>query len=99
MLENHMHIPYVIDNVNNRLADVLNYLLSQKSGQQMDVATAYFSVRGFQQLRHTLPNLRHFRLLLGDEPQAAGDVGLRPDARSFLRGELNAEPLAASTQQ
>ena len=94
-----MRNPCVIDVVNNRLANVLHYLLTQQPGQQTDIATAYFSVRGFQQLRDTLPNLRHFRLLLGDEPQAAGDVGLRPDGKSFLRGELNAEPLSATTQQ
>jgi hypothetical protein len=27
------------------------------------VASAYFSIRGFEQLRSTLPDVRHFRLL------------------------------------
>jgi len=48
-------IPYVIDNIETRLADVLNYLLQRQSGQQVDVATAYFSIRGFEQVRTTLP--------------------------------------------
>jgi hypothetical protein len=58
-----LRIPYVIDNLETRLADVLNDLLRQQSGQQVDVASAYFSIRGFEQLRSTLPDVRHFRLL------------------------------------
>jgi hypothetical protein len=38
-----MRIPYVIDNIDHRLADILNYLLGRQSGQQVDIATAYFS--------------------------------------------------------
>jgi hypothetical protein len=53
-----MRIPYVIDNIEYRLADVLNYLLQREQGQQVDVATAYFSIRGFAQLRDTLPLIR-----------------------------------------
>lgn len=39
-----MHIPYVIDNIEHTLAEVLNVLL-QDEGRQLDVATAYFSSR------------------------------------------------------
>src|SRR6266511_2601998 len=63
-----MRIPYVIDNIDHRLADILNYLLGRQSGQQVDIATAYFSIHGFQQLRTTLPSVRRLRLLLGDKP-------------------------------
>jgi hypothetical protein len=63
-----MRIPYVIDNVEHRLADVLNGLLAEQPGRELDIATAYFSVRGFEQVRETLPGVRHFRLLLGDQP-------------------------------
>lgn len=35
-----MRIPYVIDNVETRLADVLNYLLERHMGQQVEIATA-----------------------------------------------------------
>lgn len=94
-----MRIPFVIDNIEHRLADVLNHLLNAQPGQQFDVATAYFSLRGFQHLRATLPNVRHFRLLLGDTPQSGSDVGVLPDSAAYLRHELNAEPLAAETQQ
>ena len=43
-----MRIPYVIDNVEHRLADVLNALLREQPGRELDVATAYFSIRGFE---------------------------------------------------
>jgi hypothetical protein len=79
-----MHIPYVIDNIEYRLGDVLNYLLQREQGQQVNVATAYFSVR-------------RFRLLLGNKPLEGEDIGLRPDAAAYLRHELNAEPFTAST--
>ena len=92
-----MRIPYVIDNIEYRLGDVLNYLLRREQGQQVDVATAYFSIRGFAQLRDTLPSVRRFRLLLGDKPLEGEDIGLRPDSAAYLRHELNAEPFTAST--
>lgn len=92
-----MRIPYVIDNIETRLADVLNYLLQRQSGQQVDVATAYFSIRGFEQVRTALPHVRHFRLLLGDKPAEGEDIGLRPDSTQYLRHELNAEPFTEST--
>ena len=60
-----MRIPYVIDNIAYRLGDVLHYLLQREQGQQVDVATAYFSIRGLAQLRDTLPSVRRVRLLLG----------------------------------
>lgn len=94
-----MKIPYVIDNVQHRLADVINAILQEQPGQQVDIATAYFSIRGYQQVRQSLPHVRNFRLLLGAEPQSAADVGLQPDSAAFLRHELNAEPLTEATQR
>jgi len=94
-----MHIPYVIDNIEHYLADVLNYLLAREAGQELDIATAYFSIRGFQLLRENISSVKSFRLLIGDEPHTAEKVGLRPDAAAFLRGELNAEPLRPETQR
>lgn len=97
MPEHHLRIPYVIDNIEARLADVLNALLQRQHGQQMDIATAYFSIRGFEKVRETLPELRHFRLLLGDKPLDGEDIGLRPDSAAYLRHELNAEPFNEAT--
>ena len=67
---------------------MLNALLQRERGQQIDVATAYFSIRGFEQVRPTLPEVRRFRLLLGDQPQEGEDIGLRPDSAAYLRHEL-----------
>jgi superfamily II DNA or RNA helicase len=92
-----MRIPYVIDNIEIRLADVLNDLLQREHGQQVDIATAYFSIRGFELLRNTLAGVRHFRLLLGDKPLQGEDIGLRPDSAAYLRHELNAEPFTEAT--
>jgi hypothetical protein len=92
-------IPFVIDNVAVKLADVLNDLLAGQQQPQLDIATAYFSVRGFELVRATLPGVRHFRLLLGDNPQDAAAIGAQPNARAYLRNELNAEPLTAATQR
>lgn len=94
-----MRIPYVIDNVETRLADVLNYLLQRQTGQKVDIATAYFSVRGYNLIREPLSSVRHFRLLLGDNLQEPGDVGLQHNSRAYLRHELNAEPLNEATQR
>lgn len=91
-------IPYVIDNIAISLAEVLNQLLAAEAQPQVDIATAYFSIRGYELLRATLPGVRRLRLLLGDNPQDGGAVGLRPDARAYLRNELNAEPLTQATQ-
>lgn len=92
-----MQIPYVIDNITHRLADILNELLRREQGQRLDIATAYFSIRGYEQVRTTLPGVREFRLLLGDKPLEGEDVGLRPDSKAHLRNELNAEPFTEST--
>ncbi|MFQ5593612.1 MAG: helicase-related protein [Anaerolineae bacterium] len=94
-----MKIPFVIDNIHVTLAGVLNHLLGQRPGQQLDIATAYFSIRGYQQLRQTLPAVAGMRLLLGDSPAEGVDIGLRPDSAAYLRGELNAEPLSEETQR
>ena len=48
---NNLHIPYVIDNQNHRMVDVLSRILAGHDGKSLDVATAYFNVQGF-----TLPN-------------------------------------------
>src|SRR5262245_32036433 len=92
-----MRIHYVIDNIESRLPDVLNYLLQREQGQQVEIATAYFSIRGFEILRNALPGSQHFRLLLGDKPLEGEDIGLRPDSAAYLRHELNAEPFTEAT--
>ena len=92
-----LHIPYVIDNQNHLMADVLKGILANHSGRSLDVATAYFKVRGFTLLQDGLQNLGSFRLLLGDEPQEGKDVGLRPRATRRLAHELNVSPFNEAT--
>jgi SNF2 family DNA or RNA helicase len=95
-----MRIPYVIDNQEHVLADVLNALLDEHEGKSLDVATAFFSIRGFDILKDGLDGLGSFRLLLGAEPSQAAQIGLRPDAARTLasiREELNREPYTAET--
>jgi hypothetical protein len=85
-----MRIPYVIDNIEYCLADVLNYLLQRQPGQQVDVATAYFSVRGFEQVRETLPGVRRFRLLLVHARLSHRPVRPLWRHRLFLAGNASA---------
>ena len=92
-----MHIPYVIDNERHRMADVLRELLSGHSERSLDIATAYFNVRGFTLLQQGLQGLGSFRLLLGDEPGDGETVGLRPRAARQLTSELNVAPFDEAT--
>ena len=92
-----MNIPYVIDNQNHRMADVLSSILAGHGGKSLDIATAYFNIRGFTLLQPGLQVLGNFRLLLGDEPQEGESVGLRPRAASRLIRELNEAPFSEET--
>src|SRR5271157_3632630 len=95
-----MRLPYVIDNQQYKLADVLNAVMATGEGHSLDIASAYFSISGFRMLREQLQNLRSFRLLLGFQPTESKDVGLRPSAnalKSSLRGDLEGEPYTEDT--
>src|SRR5438034_11549642 len=81
-----MTIPFVIDNQQHKMADVLNDLLHHHRGHSLDVATAYFNVGGWQLLRAGLNGLGNFRLLLGDEPEAGSDLGLREIGAKPVKG-------------
>jgi superfamily II DNA or RNA helicase len=95
-----VHIPYVIDNHEHSLADVLNEVLALQAGRSLDVATAYFTVGGFGLLRARLADLGSFRLLLGAEPKHGEQIGLRPDSepvRGQIRKDLEALPFDEAT--
>jgi phosphatidylserine/phosphatidylglycerophosphate/cardiolipin synthase-like enzyme len=81
-----MNIPFVIDNQQHKMADVLNDLLRHHKGHSLDVATAYFNVGGWQLLREGLNGLGNFRLLLGDEPEAGSDLGMREIGAKPVKG-------------
>jgi phosphatidylserine/phosphatidylglycerophosphate/cardiolipin synthase-like enzyme len=86
-----MPIPFVIDNQQHRLADVLNELLAQSAGRPLDIATAYFAVSGYRLVQEKLHHVEAFRLIIGSEPHTGADVGLR------IRSDLEAEPFDEAT--
>ncbi len=95
-----MTIPFVIDNQQHTMADVLNGILATHAGHSLDVATAYFNVGGWKLLSTGLAGLGTFRLLLGDEPEEGADLGLREAGAKPVRGlirDLAAEPFEAGT--
>jgi superfamily II DNA or RNA helicase len=81
-----MQIPFVIDNQQHKMADVLNNILAGHRGNSLDIATAYFNVGGWQLIRDNLKELGSFRLLLGDEPEAGSDLGLREAGTKPIKG-------------
>ncbi len=83
---NSMTIPFVIDNQQHTMAEVLNQLLAQHQGRSLDIATAYFNVGGWQLARGGLASLGNLRLLLGDEPEAGSDLGLRERGAKPVKG-------------
>ncbi len=95
-----MRIPYVIDNREHRLADILNELLRRFESRSMDIASAYFSIRGFQLVQDGLENIGSLRLLLGARVRSGEDVGLRPgvyELPHLIGEELAREPFDEKT--
>jgi hypothetical protein len=95
-----MSIPFVIDNQEHRLRDVLDELLAQSTGKPLDIATAYFTISGYRLVREGVHRVGAFRLILGAEPHTGGDVGLKPSAGALkkrLQGDLEAEPFNEAT--
>ena len=86
-----MNLPYVIDNREHNLADVLNYLLRHENVHALDVATAYFNIGGYDLLQEGLEDIDSFRLLLGAEPGSGDDIGLQ------VRRDLDAAPFEEAT--
>src|ERR1035438_1458968 len=75
-----MTTPYVIDNDRFKMMDILNALLDEYRGHSLDVASAYFTVGGFGLLQQGMEGLGSFRFLMGAEPTAGEQIGLRPAA-------------------
>src|SRR6266700_3461564 len=85
-VEEMSNIPFVIDNQQFRMSTVLNMLLTQYKGQSLDIATAYFNVGGWQLLADAIAEMGSVRLLLGDEPEAGADIGLREAGSQPVKG-------------
>ena len=87
-------IPFAIDNLTHKLADVLNELLRQAEDRPVDIATAYFSISGYRLVKEQLHSVGSFRLLIGSDPQTGVDVGLKPNAKLLAKrmaGDVEAE--------
>jgi hypothetical protein len=93
-----MRLPYVIDNLTHRLADILTEALAEHGERSLDVATAYFTVGGFGLLQPGLERLGSFRMILGAEPTKGEQVGLRPDS-GVIKGLIERERVIANVLQ
>jgi len=95
-----MQIPYVIDNQTHKLVSVLREVLKAHAGRSLDVATAYFTVTGFELLRKPIDALGSFRLLLGAEPKGGQQIGLVPKenvVKGLIGEDLEALPFEEKT--
>jgi len=95
-----VRIPFVIDNREHRLVDILNDLLARFEHRSLDIATAYFTLSGYRLIKAGLEGIGSLRLLLGAEPTTADHVGLRPDAKVIsgqLRRDLEDSPFTEET--
>lgn len=79
-------IPFVIDNRQHSMRDILCQLLKQHSGRSLDIATAYFTVSGWQLISSELSQIGTLRLLLGDQPEQSTDIGMREIGASPIKG-------------
>ncbi|MEX0885881.1 MAG: helicase-related protein [Phycisphaeraceae bacterium] len=91
-------IPFAIDNVSVRLADVLRTLLAEAEGTPADIATAYFSVQGYGLLADGLKKLGALRLLLGHEPAEGREIGLKPTRAAIERMQREVDALPFDEQ-
>ena len=95
-----VHVPYVIDNQTHRLSDVLGRILQEHTGRSLDAASAYFTVGGFGLLQKGLERLGNFRLILGAEPTAGEQLGLRADSgiiKGLIQSDIQALPFNEKT--
>jgi hypothetical protein len=81
-------LPFVIDNQRYNMSDALNALLRQYRGQSLDIATASFTLEGWQLLADGISAMGNFRLLLGDEPEVRSDIGPRNVGAQPVKGLL-----------
>ena len=90
-------IPDLIDNRKHKLAQVLRNILIQSKGPQMDVVTAFFNLKGLDELGLAVESLSRLRLLLGNEQEQAFVVGERLLAEledAATKGETTANQIA-----
>jgi superfamily II DNA/RNA helicase len=94
-------IPFVIDNQQHRLGDIICNILARHDGKALDIATAYFNIGGWQSIRDGLERLGTFRLLLGDEPEQGMNIGIHEIGAKPIQGlirDLSQASFDAHTQ-
>ncbi|MDQ2715098.1 MAG: phospholipase D-like domain-containing protein [Chloroflexota bacterium] len=79
-------LPFVIDNQEHTMSEVLQTLLAQPQMRSLDIATAYFNVGAWSLLHTGLKRMGTVRLLLGDEPEVGTDIGLREAGAKPVKG-------------
>lgn len=95
-----MLVPYVIDNQTHTMREVLSGLLTAHEGCCLDIATAYFNVGGFEQIKEGLQKLGNLRLILGSEPTLGKHLGLEPEpdaVNGLIRVDLEDLPFDEKT--
>ncbi len=60
-------LPFAIDNDQYRLVDALDELLGATGSRPFDVATAYFAISGYREVKDGLHRVGAFRLLIGSD--------------------------------
>lgn len=94
-------IPFSIDNHGFLLGNALNELLASTVDKPFDIATAYFAISGYREVKDCLHEVGAFRLLIGSDPQTGADIGLKPNDRKALqarlKGDLEAEAFTPET--
>lgn len=94
-------IPFSIDNHGFLLWNALNELLASTVDKPFDIATAYFAISGYREVKDCLHEVGAFRLLIGSDPQTGADIGLKPNDRKALqarlKGDLEAEAFTPET--
>lgn len=93
-------LPFVIDNREVRLGDVIARMISLPETKALDIATAFLDFGALRALLPHLQGLASFRLLIGAEPDREAPLGLRPDpdaVSGLIRQELETTPLDPDT--
>jgi ERCC4-like helicases len=93
-------LPFVIDNQQYYMSEVLTRLLQRHKGQALDIATAYFNVGGWNLLTPAITQLGNLRLLIGDELTTGEDIGIQEKGEKPIKGlirELSEESFNEKT--
>ncbi len=79
----------IIDNSDgNKLITFLNNALKDNPNTNLDIATAFFNVRGFAMIKDNVGGVKRFRLLLGKAPEIQSKTTLGDVLLSEIKKEI-----------